>query len=70
VEKKLRRAARIASRQGVDIEDLLKKMDPDSLGMIPRADLLTLLMEMGLSLVDAPGVSYSKGMVMVQEGER
>lgn len=68
MEKKLRRAARAASRQGLDIEDLLKSMDPDNTGLIPRADLITLLMELGLSLVDAPGVSYSKA--GVQEGER
>jgi hypothetical protein len=65
VEKKLRRAARAALRQGLDIEALFKDYDPDCTGAVQRADFVGVLMELGLALVDGPGLSHAKGALRV-----
>ena len=54
VERKIRRRARLAVRQGIDIIAIFRKYDADGRGCIPRSDLVMVLMELGLSLLDNP----------------
>ena len=53
VEKKLRRAARHLAAQGGDVRSLFEQYDPDRSGAVVRSDFVQILMQLGLSLLDA-----------------
>ena len=55
MEKKLRRAARELAARGGDARMLLTQYDVESTGTVVRSDFVQVLMQLGLSLVDAGG---------------